>query len=139
MIIYEISYVDQFEQKKQRHISISLFVSTCNSIALAIALIIRNFVEYKWIKTKKYITEGETIISSGYLKAMIIEALNAMQAPHIWFNDITYREYNYDYDVYYTYPLNHLMSCLVWSKFYIPVRTRFLTNKYTAPRAQRVW
>ena len=45
----------------------------------------------------------------------------ALQAPHIFFNNIEYREYNYDADIHYSYPLNHLMTCLTWVKFYIPL------------------
>jgi len=138
MVIYEVSYEDQFLKKKTRHIFIALLISTINAFALGAALVFRNWIEYKWSKSKRLINPGDGLWETGYAKLMVIEGIIALQAPHVFLQGFEYKEFNSDYDVNYTYPINHLMTLLTWSKFYIPIRTRFLTNKYTAPRAQRV-
>ena len=52
MVIYEVSYEDQFKNEKERHIFIALLISTMNAFALAVVLIIRNWIEYRWSKSK---------------------------------------------------------------------------------------
>ena len=39
MVIYEVSFEDQFVNKKTRHIMIALIISTINAFALAAALV----------------------------------------------------------------------------------------------------
>lgn len=101
-------------------------------------LIIRYWLELKWLKAKKYIHKAETIWSAGMLKPMIIELIITTIGPQIFLKDMTYSEYVFNYDVTVVYPINNVLCCFVWVKLYVIIRTILLTNKYTTPRAQRV-
>lgn len=75
----------------------------------------------------------ETIFSSGYYKQMIFEFLLALCSPHIFLKNWRIKSYVVELDVTIEYGANDLILFLVWLKFYIVIRTRFYTSKFSAP------
>ena len=70
---------------------------------------------------------------------MIIETIITQIGPQVFFKNYTITEYNYVYDVTIVYKVNSLLCWFVWIKTYAIIRTIFSTNKFTDPRAQRIW
>ena len=102
-------------------------------------LIGRYILMLKWLKSKKYVHNAETLWTTGMFKTMILELILTTIGPQIFLKDVTYTEYVYPYDVTITYPINSILCSFVWIKLYVIIRSTLLSNKWTTPRAQRVW
>lgn len=72
-------------------------------------LIIRYYLELKWLKSKKYIHKAETLTTTGMFKPMILELIITTIGPQIFLKNATYNEYVYDYDFTVEYPVNNLL------------------------------
>ena len=91
------------------------------------------------MKAKKFIAKCDTFFSTDIWKYMILESIITQIGPQVFLQGYTTEEYNYDFDVQVVYEFNHLLCCFVWIKCYAILRTILSTNKFTSPRAQRVW
>lgn len=70
---------------------------------------VRYIIQYKWMKAKKYIAKHDTFFSTDIWKYMIIESIITQIGPQIFLQEIEISEYNYTYDVTFTYKLNNLL------------------------------
>ena len=138
VVIYELDFNND-SGSLDDDIEIQLWISTVSIFFLIILLNIRYIIQYKWMKAKKYLDSLETFWASNIWKYMIIETIITQIGPQVFLKNFNYVEYNYVYDVTITYKLNSLLWCFVWIKTYAIIRTIFSTNKFTSPRAQRIW
>lgn len=134
VVIYEIDYIND-DGQYDTDILYNLWLSTFTCLSLLITLNYRYVIYLKWNKSKTYITQHETLITTGMWKAMLIETIISAVGPQVFTQSLTYSEYNYDYDVDITYRLNNILCCFVWIKLYAVIRSFLLSNKYTEPRA----
>ena len=136
MVIYEISYAD--DGSMDEDVTIQLYISTFSCLSLIFMLIGRYILMLKWLKSKKYVHNAETLWSTGMYKTMIMELIITTIGPQIFFKNVTYSEYVYTYDITIVYPINSILCSFVWIKLYVIIRSFLLSNKWTTPRAQRV-
>jgi hypothetical protein len=88
---------------------LQLYVSTFSCLLLIFMLIIRYVLELKWMKAKKYIHRAETLVTTGMYKDMIVELIITTIGPQIFFKNVEYSEYVYDYNVTVVHPINNLL------------------------------
>lgn len=138
IVIYELNYENN-DGHLDGDISIQLWISTFSIFYLIVMLNVRYVIQYKWMKAKKYIAKHDTFLSTDLWKYMLIESIITQIGPQIFLQNFQISEYNYTYDITFTYELNNLLWVFVWIKCYAILRTILSTNKFTSPRAQRVW
>lgn len=108
IVIYEIT-ADNSDGRMDQDVTLQLYVSTLSCLSLLFFLVARYLLELKWLKAKKYIHKAETLTTTGMIKPMIIELIITTIGPQIFFMDVNYSEYNYDYEVTIVYPVNNLL------------------------------
>ena len=103
IVIYEISYAD--DGSMDEDVTIQLYISTFSWLSLIFMLIGRYILMLKWLKSKMYVHNAETLWSTGMFKSMIGELIITTIGPQIFLKNVTYTEYVYTYDVTIVYPI----------------------------------
>jgi hypothetical protein len=108
MVLYEIDY-NNVDGKYDKYVTTQLNLSTFFSLTLTFLVNFRYFIELKWKKSKNFITQKDTLWTSGAVKWMVLETIISVISPHSIFKDFDITEENLDYETTIRYPLNHIL------------------------------
>ena len=109
-----------------------------SNLALAITAYFRYDQYLKWYVKRGLLTQYDTLGSTGWWKAIVIEQFIALIAPFPFFQGIKYVEENPNWKVTISYEMNQVLMCFSFVRLYIVLRFILLISKFMNPRSIRV-
>jgi hypothetical protein len=108
------------------------------SIMLAYAIHVRYNLYLEWYRSRKLMTNFDTLITTGWWQNMIIEQIICLIAPYPFLVNYDYSEVNTDYKVTIQYDINQILMCFSFLRVYIPMRFGLFKSYFMTPRASRM-
>ncbi|CDW88591.1 small-conductance calcium-activated potassium channel protein [Stylonychia lemnae] len=145
VIAYEKDYYNLLNDMPNDHIdsinvSIIMWVAFVFNIMLFISIILRHYIYFKWLHSKKMVTQYDTLRNTGQWKIIVKEILVCMIMPYPFLNTLTYTETWVKGDTYVIkFKWNYILfSFMTFTRIYQIIKCTLLMTYWLSPRAQRV-
>ncbi len=98
IIAYEKDYYNLLDELPYDHpdcinVSIIMWIAFLFNIFLFTSIVLRHYIYFKWLHSKKLITQYDTLRNTGEWKVIVKEVLVCMIMPFPFLNNYIYKEF----------------------------------------------
>jgi hypothetical protein len=123
IIAYEKDYYNLLQGLPDEHpdcisVMVLMWIAFLENLLLFTSIVLRHFIYFKWLHSKKLVTQYDTLRNTGQWKIIVKELLVCIIMPLPFINNLTYSEVWKDSDPVY-FKWNYiLLACMTFTRLY---------------------
>eukprot|EP00347_Sterkiella_histriomuscorum_P011945 403370495 len=146
IIAYEKDYYNLVNDLPEDHIdvitvTVIMWLAFIYNLFLFGSIVLRHFIYFKWLHSKKLVTQYDTLKNTGQWKIIVKEIIVCLVMPYPFLNSFVYEElWEYKGDSQTVrFKWNYILfSFMTFTRIYQVIKCTLLMTYWLSPRAQRV-